>query len=99
MSLRVFDLKSCGRHRLWNRSEPLPSEGRTFHGNENGEKLEVLNLIPEMWSLSWRRKIGHGVVRQKIEGTNEEWKRRAVPLLDPKWGLERMVLTLSGSKL
>ena len=58
MSLRVFDLKSCGRHRLWNRSEPLPSEGRTFHGNENGEKLEVLNLIPEMWSLSWRRKIG-----------------------------------------
>ncbi len=41
----------------------------------------------------------HGVVRQKIEGTNEEWKRRAVPLLDPKWGLERMVLTLSGSKL
>lgn len=38
----------------------------------------------------------HPSLRKELDGWDEFWERRRVPLLDPKWGLEKMLVAMSG---
>jgi hypothetical protein len=37
----------------------------------------------------------HASLRPEIASVGVEWARRAVPMLDPRWGLERMIAELA----
>ncbi|VXC09844.1 abortive infection system antitoxin AbiGi family protein [Aeromicrobium sp. 9AM] len=37
----------------------------------------------------------HGSLETEIAALDERWKKRKVPLLDPEWGLERMIAALA----
>lgn len=53
---------------------------------EFGTRQVVAVLAPES---------AHDDLEGEIDGLDKAWKRRRVPLIDPRWGLERMIAALA----
>lgn len=72
---------------------------KDFSWEREWRKVGPLPFRPEDVVAVLAPEARHDSLRKEIAEIPPGWKKREVPILDPKWGLERMILALSGSKL